>query len=105
MYNCNNCTREFETENDLLNYCYQVAGTVGILICSIFNVHHKQAWKHAVDLGIGLQLTNISRDIYEDAILNRIYISNRFDLINCWKSSTGNFWTRYRRHCPRSRRF
>ncbi|CAM3554908.1 phytoene/squalene synthase family protein [Paraphotobacterium marinum] len=69
----------FETENDLFNYCYQVAGTVGILICSIFNVNHKQAWKHAVDLGIGLQLTNISRDIYEDAILNRIYIPKDWD--------------------------
>jgi len=59
---------------DLLLYSYQVAGTVGALMAKILGATHPNAEKFAIDLGIGMQLTNISRDITEDSINNRIYI-------------------------------
>ena len=59
---------------DLLLYSYQVAGTVGALMSKILGATHPNAEKFAIDLGIGMQLTNISRDITEDSINNRIYI-------------------------------
>lgn len=58
----------------LLAYCYQVAGTVGIMMCDILGVHHPNAYKHAVDLGVAMQLTNICRDVYKDAKLGRVYL-------------------------------
>ena len=59
---------------DLLLYSYQVAGTVGALMAKILGATSQNAEKFAIDLGIGMQLTNISRDIKEDSINNRIYI-------------------------------
>ena len=59
---------------DLLLYSYQVAGTVGVLMAKVLGATHPNAEKFAIDLGIGMQLTNISRDIKEDSINNRIYI-------------------------------
>ena len=59
---------------DLLLYSYQVAGTVGALMAKILGANNQNAEKFAIDLGIGMQLTNISRDIKEDSINNRIYI-------------------------------
>jgi len=59
---------------DLIYYSYQVAGTVGALMAKILGANHNQAWRFAIDLGIGMQLTNISRDIKEDSNNNRIYI-------------------------------
>lgn len=63
-----------QNEDDLLEYCYKVAGTVGILMCPILGVKDSNAHSFAADLGIAMQLTNICRDIKEDAINNRIYI-------------------------------
>jgi phytoene synthase len=63
-----------KTEKDLIEYSYQVAGTVGLMMQPLILVKNKEANKHAVDLGIAMQLTNIARDIYEDAIMNRIYL-------------------------------
>ena len=63
-----------QTEADLLQYCYQVAGTVGLMMCDIFSVHEPRARLHAVDLGIAMQLTNIARDVVEDAHNNRRYL-------------------------------
>ena len=58
----------------LLRYCYQVAGTVGLMMSKVLdtNIHH--AFPHAVDLGIAMQLTNICRDISADAVLERRYL-------------------------------
>ena len=67
----------FEQPNnlkDLIMYSYQVAGTVGGLMAKILGANDQNAWKFAIDLGIGMQLTNIARDIKEDAINKRIYI-------------------------------
>ncbi len=63
-----------QSESELLRYCYRVAGTVGLLMCDIFGVHDPRARHHAVDLGIAMQLTNICRDICEDARAGRRYL-------------------------------
>jgi phytoene synthase len=65
---------EVNTEQELLHYCFRVAGTVGLMMCYIMNVTDKEARRHAVDLGIAMQLTNIMRDISEDAQLGRRYL-------------------------------
>ena len=63
-----------QTEAQLLEYCYQVAGTVGIMMCKVLNVSCPNALYHAIDLGIGMQLTNICRDVYADALMDRVYL-------------------------------
>ena len=67
-------TVEFKDENDLTFYCYCVAGTVGYMFCKIININDKKLLLRAIQLGIGMQRTNISRDIKEDLELNRIYL-------------------------------
>ena len=69
------------SEKDLLIYCYRVAGTVGLMMAKILNVQNKNALKSAIDLGIAMQLTNISRDVVEDSKNNRFYISHNFEEI------------------------
>ena len=64
----------FKSEKSLIIYSYQVAGTVGLMICDIFGVKDKKMRYFAIDLGIAMQLVNISRDIYEDSLRNRIYL-------------------------------
>ena len=66
--------KRYQTFDDLYLYCYRVAGTVGLLTSPIFGYHHEAAPTHAVELGVALQLTNILRDIGEDARRGRIYI-------------------------------
>ena len=66
--------QHYETFADLHLYCYRVAGTVGLLTSPIFGYHHEAALAHAVDLGVALQLTNILRDVGEDARRGRIYL-------------------------------
>jgi 15-cis-phytoene synthase len=60
--------------NDLLLYCYRVAGTVGLMMSHVMGLRDEQALKHAADLGMAMQLTNIARDITEDAEMGRIYL-------------------------------
>lgn len=62
------------SQDELLRYCYQVAGTVGLLMCDIFEVTNVNARYHAIDLGIAMQLTNICRDVCEDAQRGRRYL-------------------------------
>jgi phytoene synthase len=59
---------------DLLTYCYQVAGTVGLMMCHIMGLKDPRALKYAVDLGIALQMTNIARDIGDDYRVHKIYL-------------------------------
>jgi len=66
-------------KKDLLIYSYRVAGTVGLMMAKILNVKNKNALKSAIDLGIAMQLTNITRDIVEDKKNNRSYISANFE--------------------------
>ena len=60
-------------KSELINYAYYVAGTVGIMMAKILNTQNKYAYRYAVDLGIAMQLTNIMRDIIEDASMDRVY--------------------------------
>lgn len=88
----------FETFDDLYVYCYRVAGTVGLMTLPIMSTVKpgreglREAMEPAVALGIGLQLTNILRDVGEDRLRGRIYLPledlRRFnyseeDLFNC----------------------
>jgi phytoene synthase len=72
---------QFNSQKDLLIYSYRVAGTVGLMMAKILNVKDKNALKSAIDLGIAMQLTNISRDVIEDAKNNRSYIAKNFSSI------------------------
>lgn len=64
----------YSTLKELLLYCYRVAGTVGLMMSHVMGLRDESALKHAADLGIGMQLTNIVRDIIEDAGMGRIYL-------------------------------
>ena len=70
---------KLNSKKELLIYSYRVAGTVGLMMAKILNVHKKQSLKSAIDLGIAMQLTNISRDLMEDKKNNRIYINESFE--------------------------
>jgi phytoene synthase len=62
------------TESELLEYCYAVAGTVGELMCPLLGAHSPEARAPAIALGIAMQLTNIARDVMEDAQMGRCYV-------------------------------
>ena len=67
--------KNIETQEELANYCYYVAGTVGLMILPILATkHHKELEEIAIKLGTAMQITNILRDIGEDYKINRIYI-------------------------------
>jgi phytoene synthase len=68
-------------KKDLLLYSYRVAGTVGLMMAKILKVNKKNSLKSAIDLGIAMQLTNISRDVIEDLNFGRSYINLNFDEI------------------------
>jgi len=72
---------QLNSKKNLLIYSYRVAGTVGLMMAQILNVKNQNALKSAIDLGIAMQLTNISRDVVEDAKNNRSYILANFDSI------------------------
>ena len=61
-------------EAALAHYAYQVAGTVGLMMCAVLDVHDPRARPFAIDLGIAMQLTNIARDVGEDARMGRRYL-------------------------------
>ena len=82
---------EINSKKDLLIYSYRVAGTVGLMMAKILNVTKKNSLKSAIDLGIAMQLTNISRDVIEDSKNNRFYIEENFETI----SSTVDLANRY----------
>lgn len=63
-----------QSDRDLIRYCYRVAGVVGVMMCGVLGVQDPRALPHAIDLGIGMQLTNICRDVLEDAERGRVYL-------------------------------
>ncbi len=73
---------KLNSKKELLVYSYKVAGTVGLLMAKILNVSKKSSLKSAIDLGIAMQLTNISRDVIEDLNNNRSYINENFEEIH-----------------------
>lgn len=62
------------SEAELILYCYRVAGAVGLMMCPLIGVRNPRAMAHAVALGIAMQLTNIARDVLEDARIGRVYL-------------------------------
>lgn len=62
------------TDAELLRYCYRVAGTVGLMMSDVLDVTDAAAAPFAIDLGIAMQLTNICRDVREDALRGRCYL-------------------------------
>jgi phytoene synthase len=75
--------RRYATFDELYEYCYRVASTVGLMCIEIFGYQQPSARDYAVDLGIAFQLTNILRDVLEDSRRGRIYLPledvRRFD--------------------------
>ena len=70
---------KLKSKKELLIYSYRVAGTVGLMMAKILKVKKEQSLKSAIDLGIAMQLTNISRDVIEDKKNNRFYINENFE--------------------------
>ena len=70
---------KLNSKKELLIYSYRVAGTVGLMMAKILKVNKKSSLKSAIDLGIAMQLTNISRDVIEDLNNGRSYINENFD--------------------------
>ena len=64
----------YQTEVEQLQYCYRVASTVGLLCLKIFGANDEHDREYAVELGEGMQLTNILRDLREDHLRGRLYI-------------------------------
>ena len=75
-------TVKLDSKKDLLIYSYRVAGTVGLMMAKILRVSKKSSLKSAIDLGIAMQLTNISRDVIEDFEKKRSYINKNFEEIS-----------------------
>ncbi len=75
----------YKTMDDLLLYCYRVAGVVGHMMCQVLGLSEAHALKNAAHLGMAMQLTNISRDVLEDWKLGRLYIPDdlliKYDLL------------------------
>jgi phytoene synthase len=66
--------QRYETKEQLLHYCYCVAGSVGLMMCHIMGVKDEAAMRNAAHMGMAMQLTNICRDVDEDWNLGRLYI-------------------------------
>ena len=66
--------KEYKTLSELRAYCARVASTVGVMMCVLMRVRDKDILARACDLGVAMQLTNIVRDIGEDARNGRLYI-------------------------------
>ena len=64
----------YESFDDLYDYCYKVASVIGLICIEITGYTDQRAREYAVDLGVAMQLTNILRDVREDAERERIYI-------------------------------
>ena len=79
-------------KKDLLIYSYRVAGTVGLMMAKILRVSKKNSLKSAIDLGIAMQLTNISRDVVEDLNYGRSYIDLNFEQIRSTIKLSENYY-------------
>ena len=83
---------KLNSKKDLLVYTYRVAGTVGLMMAKILEVNKKSSLKSAIDLGIAMQLTNISRDVIEDSKNNRFYINGNFEEISSTLNLADTFY-------------
>ena len=83
---------KLNSKKDLLIYSYRVAGTVGLMMAKILKVRKKNSLKSAIDLGIAMQLTNISRDVMEDSKNKRFYINENFEEISSTINLADSFY-------------
>lgn len=70
--------RTYETLAELEAYAARVAGTVGVMMALVMGITDPQALARAADLGVAMQLTNIARDVGEDARMGRIYLPRQW---------------------------
>jgi phytoene synthase len=68
---------EYLELEDTLRYCYHVAGVVGVMMAYIMGARDEDALHRATDLGLAFQLTNIARDVMDDAAVGRVYLPAR----------------------------
>lgn len=66
--------RQYRTFDDTVEYCYHVAGVVGVMMAYIMGVRDEPTLDRATDLGLAFQLTNICRDVMDDAEVGRVYL-------------------------------
>lgn len=66
--------RQYETLSELTDYSARVASAVGVMMCVLMHVRDRHALARAADLGVAMQLTNIARDVGEDALEKRLYL-------------------------------
>lgn len=66
--------RQYDSLADLRGYCARVASAVGAMMCVLMRVRDADALARACDLGVAMQLTNIARDVGEDARMGRVYL-------------------------------
>lgn len=75
--------KRYLSADDLMQYCYRVASTVGLMCIEIFGYKNKSAKDYAVNLGLAMQMTNILRDVRKDSEKGRIYLPQQdMDLFN-----------------------
>lgn len=70
--------RQYDSLNDTLTYCYHVAGVVGIMMAMVMGARKEATLDRANDLGLAFQLTNIARDVIEDARIDRLYLPSQW---------------------------
>lgn len=68
----------YATIDDTMRYCYHVAGVVGLMMASIMGARDELVLDRACDLGLAFQLTNIARDIIDDAKIGRCYVPSEW---------------------------
>ena len=66
--------RRYQTLSELTSYSARVASAVGVMMCVLMGVRDRNAVARACDLGVAMQLTNIARDVGEDALEGRLYL-------------------------------
>jgi phytoene synthase len=64
----------YESMEDLLLYCYRVAGCVGLMMSHVMGVKDERALRNAAHLGMAMQITNVCRDVQEDWQRGRLYV-------------------------------
>lgn len=73
----------YDTPDDTYRYCYHVAGVVGLMMAWIMGVRDREVLLRGCDLGLAFQLTNIARDVQDDALNGRVYVPA------CWLRDEG----------------
>ncbi len=74
--------RQYATLSDTYAYCTRVAGTVGVMLAMLLGIRDREILSRACDLGVAMQLTNIARDVGEDARNGRLYLPHELLIQN-----------------------